>query len=94
MPALRCIGNITSSNESDFIYTLVDKYKLLSILDTLIDYLVNNQEMKYAKEVFWVISNIAAGPPDAISAIVSHEGIMKKLIVYSAYHNIGICIRI
>lgn len=65
VPALRCLGNITSSTENEVIDHLM-KHGLLNITSHLLGILKQgmNHQSNCIKEICWMLSNIAAGSED------------------------------
>ena len=81
-PAIRCLGNITSSNEGKIIDELIN----LGLFDVIISFIKfieeSDNSVKLIKEVFWLISNIAAGVAEDVEAVVNDQDLMKKIYEY------------
>jgi hypothetical protein len=59
VPAMRCIGNLLTTNEIDKIELMLE-YNLLEKLNSLL----HSTSSHIVKECCWALSNIAAGPPE------------------------------
>jgi len=59
-PAIKCIGGIAGSDEALALLDLIKNGKLLEKINTIIE--SGTCKGKSFIELFWVVSNIAAGP--------------------------------
>ena len=81
VPALRTLGNFTAGSE-EIVNELLE-YDIYNPLAQCL--LINNSTLK--KEVCWLISNLAAGPPNHIEALIDTRLINKVVSVMKHHAN-------
>ena len=74
-PTIRTIGNIVTSSQDRHTQHVIDA-GFLQVANVY----ANHDRLAMRKESFWLLSNIAAGPPGQIEAILEQHQLMQTVI--------------
>jgi hypothetical protein len=84
VPALRCIGNFMTTNES----SIIERCLWMGVLDKLFQLLFTSSS-QMIKECLWVISNITAGPAAHVDSVVKSD-LFERICVLTESKNIEV----